>query len=319
MQREVYNRNLSLLQTTPWQRLLSSRGPCGYGKMAGNIPEWAFPAADVKALGNANAYLAQRAGVLLDALRARLDSGGDSQQDTDEAVSFAERLALVTTPIGTSLAWMRIILHYGHTLSGDLAVGDGLNEVISAFAAQTGLQLGVSYTGARYVPNSRWLVKYGCGVMDVDALSNLVYGESFIPVTITQVAGPIHLADHWTLPAGMLDTVSAFACQFSKPFWADYQVDGNTRTLASPDLTIVETLQPPVSESAYSYTISGLADVSSCQCQFEAAVADAGTTLTWSVALSCTHRVSLVKAVAWVASAAQDMKAALTKYFVPKD
>jgi hypothetical protein len=318
LQREVYNRNLSLLEMTPLQRLLSSRGPCGLQRNSGSIPEWAFPAASLPDLQDPNAYLAQRAEVLLDALSAHLAASGDSQQDADQTVSFAERLALVTTPGPASLVWWSYLLHYGHTLSGDVALGDGLTEVISAFAAQTGLQLGVSYTGARYAPNSRWLVKYACGVMDVDALSNLVFGELFIPVTIAQAPGPIKLAERWAFPASMQDVVSAFGCQFSKPFWADYQVAGNTRTLTSAEGTIVETLQPPTSVSAYSYTLSGLAGVTSCQCRFEAAVTGAETALTWSAVLSCSDPARALNAVAWVSGAGQSMKAALMKYFQPK-
>jgi hypothetical protein len=320
LHREVYNEGLSLLQMTPLQRLLTSRGPCGLQVGAASIPDWALTPAERQALtgsGFPTSYLTQRAGALVDSLSATLDCGGDTREHTDEVVSLAERLAQVTTPMGTTKGWLTFVLHYGHSLSGDLAFGEGLFEVLSAFGAKTGLELSVSYNGARYASNSRWLVKYALGIMDVDALSNLVYGELYVPLTL-QVSGPVNLTGHWSFCAAMLDAVAAFACRFEKPFWAAYQVDGNSRTLCAAGGPVVETMQPSPTPTSYSYSLSGLQCVTAFQGKFEAASAGTGTSLTWTVSATCADSAGALKAVAFVAAAAKEMKNALAKYFAPE-
>jgi len=324
LQREVFNQGLSMLEMDPLQRLLSARGPCGAEFNPANIPQWALPPQELLTPGYPVSYLAQRAGALTDALPARLNAGLDCQAEVDEAVSLAERLCLVAAPNPVALGWLRCMIHYAHTLSGDLALGSGLAEVFSSFAKRTaapggpgGLQLGVASNGSRDAVNTRWLVNYGLGVMDVDALSNFVWGELYVPVTV-QAAGPIQLTSNWNFPAIMESAVAAVACQFSKPFWASYQVDGNIRKLPAATGAITETLTPSPSSSSYSYTLSGLTGVQSFQGQFAAAVSGGETTLAWTVAFTCVDTASAVTAVGFVAAAAQQMTAALTESFGPR-
>jgi hypothetical protein len=61
----------------------------------------------------------------------------------------AEHIILVAQPRGTRVAWLAVLLHYGHTLSGT-TVADPTNPILAAFAAQTGVQLTIASTEANH-------------------------------------------------------------------------------------------------------------------------------------------------------------------------
>ena len=91
-----------------------------------------------------------------------------------------------------------------HTVSGDLSLGKDGNPILSAFADRSNLQFSLTEMkedAGRNTPDGRWLVKYTKGVMDVDALSDLVYYELYVPVTVKKTDEPIELARSWTFPA----------------------------------------------------------------------------------------------------------------------
>ena len=98
-QREIFNQDVSFLQMSPLQRLLSAREPCGFDNFS-NIPEWAKShLSDIERdlLSNQNyprSYLINRARVLTEALSNHLTLSEISQEYIDAVVSLAERLLL---------------------------------------------------------------------------------------------------------------------------------------------------------------------------------------------------------------------------------
>ena len=75
-------------------------------------------------------------------------------------------------------------------------------------------------------------------------------------------------AKSWQFPAASRADLQAYACQFDKPFWAQFDVTGSTRRIHLPPyaggVLITETLhehQP----SGYRYTMTGVPNVSDYQ------------------------------------------------------
>src|SRR3712207_9426039 len=62
------------------------------------------------------------------------------------------------------------------------SVGAGDNPILAAVAERTGLHLSLKECEDRDAPNARWLVKYTKGVMDTDAIPDLVFGELYVPL-----------------------------------------------------------------------------------------------------------------------------------------
>jgi hypothetical protein len=341
-QREVYNQNLSLLEMTPLQRLLTSRGPCGYNLDLSRVPSWVLSDTERQTLQDVGGFYATRASVLREELSTTILpvsapgapaapltaaplSAAAEQRYTDKVVSLAERLARISVPDG-SVKFLNFVLHYGHTLSGPMMIGEGLDELLSGVAGKIGLQLAIPGTGARSRPNSRWVIKYACGSLDVDALSNLVYGELFLPVTIQQVTGPIVFSKQWKFPASVFEAVIAFAARFDIPFWTPpgnpspkYEFNGLSRTVQFQDVTISESVEPEhtAQPGCYSYSISGFAGLTSSLCSIACTQDDTGTTLEWKVSLEMSDPGSAFVALAYLTSTAEQMSQALTEHFRP--
>lgn len=325
--REVYNTGLTMLEMHPLQRLESSRQPCGFDA-ASNIPGWAFAALtpDEQTLLADPAfpvsYLTRRCRDLSGSLADALAAGTGTRADVDRIVSYAERLALLGVPPATTVRWLTYVLHYGHTLSGDLTVGTGDNPVLDAIAKTSGLTLQPATVDDRTKPNARWLLTYTKGVMDTDALSDFVYGELYVPLAVTGADRPLRFRYRWALPAAAAASVRAYASTFAAPFWGSYQVTGNERSYRSPDGSIItETLQTQ-EENGYTYTVAGC-PADDYRCSFSVS-SDTGSSetgdnveLEWAFSFSCADPGALTNVVGAAAANAASMLAALTSHFAP--
>ena len=153
-QREIFNDGKRLMEMSPLQRLYSSRGPCGLDTNLRNIPPWALASLgeqEREQLANPGfpiSYLKQRAGVLAGALTASLDAPEWSRDAVDRVVSFAERLRLVAAPSGFTVGWLRILLNYGHTVSGEQVAADP--ALPAGLTTATGLKLQLAPSGAEH-------------------------------------------------------------------------------------------------------------------------------------------------------------------------
>jgi hypothetical protein len=235
-------------------------------------------------------------------------------------VSFAERMRLVSVPRGTTLNWLRFLLHYGHTLSGKLTVKDGENAVLKAIAERTGLGLELSQIAERRAPNARWFVHYTKGVMDTDSLSDLVFGELYIPLSIT-AGGQIRTAKTWRYAAAMREVVAEYACRFDKPFWApDASVGEGKREFKLADGTVLSESLNGTEQHGYGYEGSGLDGVTGYSGSFRVSEpSDDQVTLTWSVELSSEDPAAIVRALGIIGLAASAMTSAMSAYFAPRD
>ncbi|HWC47263.1 MAG TPA: ferritin-like domain-containing protein [Solirubrobacterales bacterium] len=326
-QREVFNEGRPLLGMTPLQRQMSARGPWGFD-LYGNIPDWAMASLSdqermlLKSPGFPITYLKQRAGVLAGALESCLEEThpAPTQSWVDEVVSLSERMRLVSVPRGTTVAWLNILLHYGHTVSGEMTVGGGENPILASLRSRTGLGLALAEGGDRKQPNSRWLLGYTQGVMDTDGLSDLVYGELYVPLTVVPGAEPVTFARQWTFPEEVRDAVAAYACRFDAPFWADFQVKANERTTKLPDGTeITETLERQEADG-YAYAMTGPTGISDYQGRFSlGGPSEAGrVTLEWKDTFVAEDGKVLVGMLSLLAGAAETMTERLRSHFGPE-
>ena len=279
-QREIFNEGKTMREMNPLQRLQTGRWPTGFDGNLSNIPEWLtkdLPASYMQDLMNGPfAYLASRAKVLNAQLESLLENPKDNDQAwVDQTASFAARLSLINVPRGTTVGWLAILLHYGHSVSGSLGLNESKNQILDFFAKQHGLQLSAQPLETdRGKPDSRWVIKYTEGIMDTDALTDLVYGELFIPVQVVPGNTPFSIGKKWTFSEGMKEVVTKYTCDFKKPFWANFKIlkDGKVRsTNASNDgvsFTIVETLVKTGS-AGYTYSGTGFAGVTDYIGHFE--------------------------------------------------
>jgi hypothetical protein len=259
MQREVFNEGRSLLYMDPLQRIMSSRAPCGFDSVT-NIPAWAMPNMIQEALADPTfpiGYLKRRAAALADLFESLSREEGKSQSWVDQCLSVAERMLLVSLPRVTTVKWLPIALHYGHTVSGKM---DAMSAEMSALikgATRMGTEL--SSVSDRMKPNSRWVAKYTKGFMDTDALSDFIYGELYIPLVVTD-SGKISLTHAWRMPGDLTAYIRSRTLRFDQPFWDAYSVTGQSRTTTFGETTITERLIG-TSESSYRYVIEGLTGV----------------------------------------------------------
>jgi hypothetical protein len=326
-QREVFNQGMSLLQMSPIQRLLSARGPCGFDFDLNHIPEWAKSSLSNKERDLLDSseypisYLSNRARMLAKSLSEQLRLSDDSQEGVDIAISLAERMLLVSVPPGTTENWLTILLHYGHTISGTFSGVKDNNPILSAFAERTNIQTELSTdTSNRDVSNSRWLMKYTMGLMDTDALSDFVYGELYIPVTLKPTDQSIEIYKRWIFPSNMKSSVSQFACRFDKPFWASFEVHDDKRTLKLPNYIIVEYLQRPEGNDSYNYTMTGIKDVVEFRGTF--AIVDSGSSndqlsLEWRVSFKCYNTLAIINMLTIIVRDSQKMTTRMQDYFGP--
>ena len=201
--REVFNEGKTLLQMRPLARALTSRWPCGFDGVA-NLPDWALQSAKPPLQLDFSEHAATRQQALLQQL-----SQPAQQQPArrGEAVSYIYRLSQLNDApaMGKLGAWWQTLLHYGHSISGEMQSQAGWRAcLLAGLESQLGVELDLQAQPQRQ-PDSlrgvRWLVDYTMGMMDTDALRHLVYGELHIPLTIVRVTGPCRLERGWELPS----------------------------------------------------------------------------------------------------------------------
>jgi hypothetical protein len=324
LEREVYNKGKSLLEMTPLQRLMSNRWPTGFDQYS-NIPEWVktyLTETQRKLLDSPNfpsSYLKKRSQVLGAALnRELIHKSKYNQSLVDNIISYAERLRLVTFPKTTTSVWLQFLLHYGHTISGTMKVSEGDNPILKKIETLTNLTLDFDRKLQRLDPNSRWLIKYTKGVMDTDALSDLIYGELFIPIKVVSASNPIKLAQNWLFDSAIHLAVVNYTCKFMNPFWASYKVTENERITQLPSgLTIQELLQQQNS-TYYTYAINGIDGISDFIGSFTCKIEDKKTKLTWQVSFRSKSPEQIVQASSLFGQFSTQINSALMTHFQPK-
>ncbi len=330
LSREVYNEDLPMTEFTPLQRAMSMRGPTGFGFDPGQIPPWAVaqlsPVHQQLAASGANLsrrYLTERAGVLQTGLTDALAGGlPTTQAAVDAVVGYAERLLLVALPRNTTSFWLNVLCHYGHTVSGNMAVGSGLGPLLDALHSRCRLPLQLqSTTTDRNAPNARWLVRYTLGMMDTDALSNVVYGDLYIPLMAGATHEPVVLTDSWTFPAGLEPVLQPVVAQFSRVFWTDSaRVTDNTRTWTAPDGTLLTETLADQTETGYTYQITGLTDVLTAEGSLALTITDAGRVrLTWTITFTYDLAAGAVAMSRLVGQTRPLMGATLRQFLGPAD
>jgi hypothetical protein len=337
-QREVYNEGKTILEMEPLQRLESSRQPCGFDSV-NNIPGWAAAAltADEQALMAdptfPHSYLRRRCQDLTGSLDEAVRDGtrSRSRANVDQIVSYAERLALLGDPprpsptsdpprLSTTERWLTYLLHYGHTLSGDLTLGAGDNAVLDEIAEKTrGLRLRPASVADRSKPNARWLVTYAKGMMDTDALSDFIFGELYVPLEVSAVPDqPLQFSYRWSLPGADITAVKAYTCEFGAPFWREYQPAGNQRGYQSPGGSVITEVQMSADENGYKYRVEGY-PVSDYLCGFSVSTdTENNVQFEWAFSFSCDDPGHVTSVVAAAAADAALMLTALTSRFSPR-
>jgi hypothetical protein len=320
LRREVFNEGRTLLEMDPLQRLLSSRAPCGFDFDA-DVPGWALAMLsqeERELLADPRfpiSYLMARANVLGAALQASLANGDPTRASVDEIVSFLERTRLVAIPLPATIGWLTALLNYGHTISGVLASAQS-DPLLDALGVRVGARLAAS-TVQRGESNGRWMVVYSKGIMDADALSDVVYGELYVPLTAQPADGPTSFERTWRFASGMEGVVASYACCFAEPFWTRFHVTGNTRTTTLPNgVTITETLTQQ-GDADYTYTASGVPGISDYSGRFAVTTAGDATELSWTATFTSADAISLVRMLTINAAAAAKMGSMLTQHFSP--
>jgi len=287
-QREIYNGGKTMQEMNPLQRLESARWPTGFDFNLGDMPDWLTdklpPSYMQNLLNGPIAYLKSRAAVLNSRLEDLLTTQKpDDQAWVDETASFAERLSLINMPRGTTVGWLTVLLNYGHSVSGSLVLNETNNTIFEFIEKKLGIRLsGQPAETDRSKPNSRWVVKYTEGIMDTDALTDLVYGELYIPVQVKPGNKPFTISKTWTFTAGMKEVVAQYTCDFTKPFWANFSVDksGKVRKVVASndgkDFTIVETLAKSAPDG-YTYEGKGFAGITNYTGVFSVGAAKDGS------------------------------------------
>ncbi|CAF1288401.1 unnamed protein product [Adineta ricciae] len=162
--REIYNENKRLIKMTPYRRLRCGRAPFDFDGVQ-NIPKWATQNFSKKAAELISSqeypknYLITRVLHLQQALESTIDKA-----------TKATKMLLY-------------LLHYGHSISG-IPNSPNTTPILDVIQKYTDLSCGITASNNRNETNSRWLIKYTSGIVDVDALSDFIFGELYIPLTL---------------------------------------------------------------------------------------------------------------------------------------
>ena len=109
-----------------------------------------------------------------------------------------------------------------------MTVGTGINPVLGEIAKTCHLPLQPARVDDRTKPNARWLVMYTKGVMDTDALSDFVYGGSYVPLKDPPLTSRSNsVTGGLFLPKTAITSAEEYACEFRAPFWRKYPVTGD--------------------------------------------------------------------------------------------
>jgi len=311
--REVINADIPVDDYTPLQRAYSSRGPAGAG-VASTIPDWASSAfVDTHLIreGNIQQYEMNRANNLAVQLNNVINVPPPrTQANVDQIVSFAERMYFISAPYKhTVSSWPKMVLNYGHTVSGNLSSQVQIPPKIdwgSIVPTLTIPTVPPQARGAAKSPqaqdaaNSRWLIKYSFGAMDIDALSTLVYGELYIPLTIPTFDSRFSFVKQTKFPTDMIDFLTQYALSFERPFWGKYHlVTKLVRTIEVDKEKLTEKLvrlvsDPPTPRYEYEVSFQNLA-VSDCIASFSINNNGPTSQLIWSVVFGVKDQKSYVQ------------------------
>jgi len=114
----------------------------------------------------------------------------------------------------------------------------------------------------------------------------------------------------------MKDLIVHYACNFQKPFWAVYQVNGDTRILESGDLKLTEKLVDQ-NDAAYRYELSGLDGLSNYTGYFQTTQDNNKIRLKYSASFRCTDPSGIVNVCNYFGNVIQAMEQSLKKQFSP--
>lgn len=267
LQREIYNQDISMRDMNPLQRVLSSRWPAGFDNIR-SIPDWLIDqlpkqyANLIKGSCPPLNFITARTTLLYKELEKMLENTDlDNQNDIDQIISIEKRIGNFVTPKGTTIGWLSAALNYGHSISGSEKITKD-NLLVKFIRQKLKINIDFQTDARRNDPNSRWVIKYTLGMMDTDSISNLVYGELFIPIKVRPGTEPFTIERSWSFPDGMKNLVADYACRFHKPFWADFQVADKIRsTQLGPEydnITIKEYLESSDDQDGYTYTATGV-------------------------------------------------------------
>lgn len=329
--REIYNEQLTVMQMDPQQRACSLRGPVAFDQFT-NAPDWVqatLSPTELVGINSTSGYLDERAAALADAITAILAEPGPSQAQIDSAVSMLERRRRVVNPRRTTVDWLGLLLHYGHTVSGALQQDNsGNNVLISKLAQRCGLQLaGADDNPDRHTSNGRWMMTYGLGYMDTDQLSNFTYGELLIPL---RYASPndqaLTLTRSWPLAAAV-DDINAYGCTFRRPFaqprygppGQPYTVVDDVRELRRPGSPALRETLLRQEQGSYTYAVTGIPGLTECTAKFASVTGSTGNNaLTWTVQFSYTSPLRPITAMALFAAYGAELESALYQRFPGK-
>ncbi len=326
--RKIYGNDVPVEDFEPLQRLKSGRGPVGF-LGADSVPEWALenlPPYILPSLSTDNypaKYFGKRRTTLQNVIKKELASGSvPDQAFIDKIVSFAERLYLVNLPKGTSIGWLRAFLNYGHSVSG--VQTNGNSAILQALSKATGVELSLQPELAdRSTTNSRWLTSYCFGMMDTDAFAQWAYGELYVPLSVKTDGSSKRFTRSWKFPAGSMDAIRLFACDFTKPFWANFTINPGTpasRTAELPDKTKITEVESTHDENGYTYhvdTFPGAKDNIYRGSMIAKEETDGTVVWTWDVEFAPADAAGYVSVMNVLSGAVQGIEAAFeSKYGV---
>ena len=118
----------------------------------------------------------------------------------------------------------------------------------------------------------------------------------------------------------MKSALAEYACQFEKPLWAQFEVKGNSRSLTLPDgTTITETLQQQATPDSYTYTMTGIKDISSYSGTLAVHIAGDTAQLEWTVVFESRVADAIVKMLGLNADAAEEISTKMADHFRPRN
>ncbi|RKH56231.1 hypothetical protein [Corallococcus llansteffanensis] len=129
---------------------------------------------------------------------------------------------------------------------------------------------------------------------------------------------PITFALEWRFPSGMAQALAVHGARFEAPFWADFRIQGDTRSITLPDGTVITETLGGADAMGYRYTASGVDGISGYQGSFQVVDDGSATTLTWTTSFQARDSDAAARMVTINAGGGQAMLAELTAYFAPK-
>jgi hypothetical protein len=151
--------------------------------------------------------------------------------------------------------------------------------------------------------------------MDIDALSAMVCGELYVPLDVVSARKAVTFTRSWRFPVEDAAAVAAYAARFHAPFWAELEVDGDTRVSRRTDGTTVTETLTDSSDTSYDYTEAGLPNVEDAVAAFAVTSDPEGATLTWTSTFTPLTRAATVSAFSYKATVAAAIESALEGQF----